>query len=249
MFTDFFSRLAAEIDFDGISAAINAAILFFSISFLFYFVIIAAIVVLYYLNAVGIYKMSVSAGIKNPWFSFIPFFDAIALGRLAEKYQKRNGEKSAKFSVILLVLKIVYELTAFVMVLLMMFGLGNFFVIAIKGILTADSSTAISSLAVLVPFFVSVLIYGLLGIAYSVVYYVAMWRVFGIFDSKNATVYTVLSIFFSFLTPIFVFVLRNKEPRFSYEERIKSRSLNNFHTVSAEPTSLEEENADNGENT
>lgn len=241
MYVNFFGQLLESIDFGRLSAVLNTVFLFISLYVIFIFVIVAAILVLYYLNAVGIYKMSVSAEIKNPWFAFIPFFDAFALGRLAEKYQKRNGTRPAKFSIILVVLNIVYELTALVMIFLMMFGLGNFFVIALKGAVTNDASTAISGLAVLVPYFVSVLIFCAVGIAYNVFYFIALWRVFGIFDSKNATAYTVLSIFFSFLAPIFVFVLRNKEPHFSYEERIKTRTLNNFHTVSAEQTSSQED--------
>ena len=250
MYANPFINFAENIDFGGLSAALNAILIFLSFYFLFVFAAIAAGVALYYLNAVGIYKMSVSAGIKNPWYSFIPFFDAIALGRLAEKYQKKNGAKSAKFSIILLVLKIAYELTAVVMVFLMMFSVGNTIVIAARGVVTNDASAAISGLAALLPYIVSVLVFCAVTIAYKVFCYIALWRVFGIFDSKNATAYTVLSVFFSFLAPIFVFVLRNKKPQYTYAERIQIRTMNNFHTVYSEPVPTVDENAaKNTENT
>ena len=243
MYANPFINFAENIDFGGVSAALNAILIFLSFYFLFVFAAISAGVVLYYLNAVGIYKMSVSAGIKNPWYSFIPFFDAIALGRLAEKYQKKNGAKSAKFSIILLVLKIAYELTAVVMVFLMMFSVGNTIVIAARGVATNDASAAISGLAALLPFLAATFVFCAVGIAYKVFCYIALWRVFGIFDSKNATAYTVLSVFFSFLAPIFVFVLRNKKPHFSCEERVQKIILNNFHTADSEPAPTAEKNA------
>lgn len=254
MYANPFINFAEDIDFGGLSAALNAIFIFLSFYFLFVFIAIAAGVVLYYLNAVGIYKMSVSAGIKNPWYSFIPFFDAIALGRLAEKYQKKNGARSAKFSIILLVLKIAYELTAVVMIFLMMFSVGNtVIIIAARGAMTNDTSAVISGLAALLPYIVSVLVFCAVAIAYKVFCYIALWRVFGIFDSKNATAYTVLSVFFSFLAPIFVFVLRDKKPQYTYAERIQIRTMNNFHTVYSEPAPIVDENAaentENAENT
>ena len=64
-------------------------------------------------------------------------------------------------------------------------------------------------------------------IAYVVIYYVALWRIFAAFDYNNATVYFVLSIVFSFLGPIFLFVLRNKQPVFDPREHFNYLYNNN----------------------
>ena len=54
---------------------------------------------------------------------------------------------------------------------------------------------------------------------YTVLHYVAFWRIVASFDNSNATLYTVLSVFFSFLDPIFLFIIRNKQPVFDPRER------------------------------
>ena len=65
------------------------------------------------------------------------------------------------------------------------------------------------------------------SIAYAVMYYVALWRIFAAFDYNNTTVYLVLSIVFSFLGPIFLFVLRNKQPVFDPREHFNYLYNNN----------------------
>ncbi len=54
-----------------------------------------------------------------------------------------------------------------------------------------------------------------ISIAYAVFYYMVLYRLFKIYRSQSATLYTVLSILFSFLIPIWFFIIRNDEPDFT----------------------------------
>lgn len=174
---------------------------------------------LYILNSIGLFKMSKSLGLSNAWISFVPILSVFSLGRIAQRYIKRNGSTSAKFSVILLVLYILQ------LVLAVVFSV--FLGLAIASIITNASSSIVNETAMTLDMFSAVIpviamYFVLFGItlAYTIIYYVALWRVFSIFNDSNATLFTVLSIFFKFLPQIFLFAVRNKEPKLTYSERL-----------------------------
>lgn len=52
------------------------------------------------------------------------------------------------------------------------------------------------------------------AIAYAVVFFIALWRVYYSFDKSNATLYIVLSIIFTISVPIILFIIRNRKPEF-----------------------------------
>lgn len=175
-----------------------------------FFSIIA--VALYLLEAFGLYGMAKGSGIGKPWRGFVPFANIFLFGKIAERYVKKDGKKSAKFGGLLLAFEILTSVLAFVT---MAFAIGMIFVLA-----TADNETdlAYSIVAPMLAMFISCFVLMGVSIAYIVLYYVALWRIFTAFDYNNATVYFVLSILFSFLGPIFLFVLRNKQPVFDTRE-------------------------------
>ena len=49
----------------------------------------------------------------------------------------------------------------------------------------------------------------------AIIKYIALWRVYSSFDGKNAVLFTVLSVLFNFLEPVFLFVIRNNQPNFA----------------------------------
>lgn len=206
-------------------------------------VLICALVsaVIYFLNAIGLYEMSASLGLKNPWYSFIPFLNSYAIGRTAEKYQKKNGAKSAKFSVILLTLEIVMAVLAVITLfsaVSTVIGAASF---AAGYLANATSSAGIGAyniMSVLWLVFAAFLLVGV-ATAYLVVYYIAFWRTCAVFDYKNASLYTVLSVFFSFLAPIFLFVIRKNKP-FTEGRAQLDRGIDNFSHSS--PVSEQKDN-------
>ncbi len=61
----------------------------------------------------------------------------------------------------------------------------------------------------------------LIALAISFYYYAALFRLYSIYEEKHRVVFLVLSIFFPFLGPIFIFVIRNKEandPRTDFKD-------------------------------
>ncbi len=168
--------------------------------------------VMYILQAFGLYGMAKGSGISAPWRGFIPFANTFLFGKIAERYVKKDGKKSAKFGGLLLAFEILTLVLAFAT---MAFAI-NVFSVLFAYLAYDTGDTAIIS-ATVSMIFSSIVLVGV-SIAYVVIYYVALWRIFTAFDYKNATVYFVLSIFFSFLGPIFLFVLRNKQPVFDTRE-------------------------------
>jgi len=168
-------------------------------------------IVIYLLEAIGVYKMAKSAEIKNPWLAFIPVANDWVFGTLAEKYKKKNGTKSARFGIILPVLEGI--------VLIEAIALTIFTVISIKEI-TGYALDAVNTSAEMAPeqfmslIPVIILYFALMAVAFAVVFFIALWRVYSSFDKSNATLYIVLSVIFTISVPIILFIIRNRKPEF-----------------------------------
>ena len=170
-------------------------------------------IAIYLLESISVYKMSKSAEIKNPWLAFIPVANDWVFGTLAEKYKKKNGTKSARFGIILPVLEGI--------VLIETIALTIFTVISVKEI-TGYALDAVNTSAEMAPeqfmslIPVIILYFALMAvaIAYAVVFFIALWRVYYSFDKSNATLYIVLSIIFTISVPIILFIIRNRKPEF-----------------------------------
>ncbi len=172
-------------------------------------------IIAYLLTSFGIYNMGKKLGVANPWLSFIPFANIYAFGKIAEHYIKKDGRPSAKFSKILLTFNIIILVLTVVLVTALLVG------VILEAMSNPDMNAyfeseefAVTGLyTFILPVVLGTLAICGLAIAYMVVTYVALWRIFSIFDPETATLYLVLSIFFGFLQPIFIFILRNREPQ------------------------------------
>jgi len=182
---------------------------------IYYLVVFGVSITMYLFESIGLYKMGNNMGLPNPWLSFIPFANVYAFGRIAEKYVKLDGKPSAKFGKILLTLYIIMcallvalLVVVFVFVLLEAMGSPSLDAFFNSDIVSAPAST-------LFVIFLLVSVFGILGvaIAFSIVYYIALWRLFALYDHDNATVYFVLSFIFGIMGPIFIFILRNKQAK------------------------------------
>lgn len=170
-------------------------------------------IAIYLLESISVYKMAKSAEIKNPWLAFIPVANDWVFGTLAEKYKKKNGTKSARFGIILPVLEGI--------VLIEAIALTIFTVISIKEI-TGYALDAVNTSTEMVPeqfmslIPVIILYFALMAvaIAYAVVFFIALWRVYSSFDKSNATLYILLSVIFTISVPIILFIIRNRKPEF-----------------------------------
>ena len=176
-------------------------------------------IAIYLLESISVYKMAKSAEIKNPWLAFVPVANDWVFGTLAEKYKKKNGTKSARFGIILPVLEGI--------VLIEAIALTIFTVISIKEI-TGYALDAVNTSAEMAPeqfmslIPVIILYFALIAvaIAYAVVFFIALWRVYSSFDKSNATLYIVLSVIFTISVPIILFIIRNRKPEFDPHNNI-----------------------------
>jgi len=75
-------------DFGITEPKLFALIILYSLLF---FLILAAVLVLFYLKGYGIYIMSRKLNIKRSWYGFVPFANIFAFGRLADISAKGKG--------------------------------------------------------------------------------------------------------------------------------------------------------------
>ncbi len=205
-----------------------------AIAFFVIFALILSVVsfVMYLLQAIGIYKMGKNMGLTSPWIAFIPIVNKYAFGRIAEKYIKTDGRPSAKFSKILLALEIVSMVLVLVIIVALFIGLIAEAVVANSYAdpdfyLGSDEFVSSTIYSILLPMIIGEFVLIGFSIAKTVITYVALWRIFVIFDMETATVYLVLSIFFNFVQPIIIFILRNRQPRIFMPQPVAEEQLEN----------------------
>lgn len=160
----------------------------------------AYIIVLYIFQAIGISKMMKSLKLNNSWMAYVPIFNTYAFGKVAEQYIKKDGRKSAKFSVILLVCQFV------ILFLSIILSIVSFSVSFAAASGETEMTMVMSIVIMLFSLFVMACSYAVMAVQY-----VALWRIFAIFAPKNATLYTVLSIFLA-ISSFLIFASRNAKP-------------------------------------
>ncbi len=201
------------IDFDALGIS-RAAFSAFLIAFAVYSAVFLAVALaLYILRAAGIYKMALNAGIKQPWLAFVPVANAYTFGLLAEKNNRKKTTDKTKYSVVLLTLRIIG--TVFFV------AAAVTFVIAVAKILTFayaayenDTKLSLEALGSIVLPIILFAVFTLVTLAFIIIRYIALWRIYNAYDSSNAAAYTVVSVLFNFTDPIFLFILRNRTPMF-----------------------------------
>lgn len=152
------------------------------------------------LKAIALYDLSRRRGYKNAWLSFIPVVNSYVLGGISDNISLFRGKKST-IKVWLLAANIagavaITPIAAFIMDFLPNLGYYNY------------------SQTMLYQFILSMLMVtlasGLISLAATVLTYVACYKIYSDYVPRDAVLYLVLSLFFPFLTPIFLFVIRKK---------------------------------------
>lgn len=190
-----------------------------AVSFFFTFFIgaiaVSAVIgiAIYLLESISVYKMAKSAEIKNPWLAFIPVANDWVFGTLAEKYKKKNGTKSARFGIILPVLEGIVLIEAIALTIFTVISIKEITGYALDAINTS-SEMAPEQFMSLIPVIILYFALMAVAIAYAVVFFIALWRVYSSFDKSNATLYIVLSVIFTISVPIILFIIRNRKPEF-----------------------------------
>lgn len=149
---------------------------------------------IYVFTALALSTMARRRGIAAPWLAWIPVANLWLLGSLSDQYRYLTWGQVKHKRVVLLVLEIVTG------------ALSGALVGCAVWVFAANGSTAS-----LVTLLAAVLLTGGTAIALGVVKLMALYDVYASCDPRNAALYLVLSIFFRFLKPVFLFVSRNLE--------------------------------------
>lgn len=176
-----------------------------------YVMLIAVSVGQYVLQSLGTYTMAKRRGIRHPWLSWIPIGSDWMWGCLADQYQYVAKGKIKNRRKVLLALSILIVVLA-----LVIFGLYVSIVVKIASngeTIQVMSNQQIVQLFMgefLGAFAVAGMLY-VVSIVLMVFRYIALHNIYVSCVPGNAVLYLVLSIVFSFLTPVFVFLCRKKD--------------------------------------
>ena len=170
-------------------------------------------IAIYLLESISVYKMAKSAEIKNPWLAFVPVANDWVFGTLAEKYKKKNGTKSARFGIILPVLEGIVLIESVALTIFTVISISKITGYAFDAVNTS-AEMAPEQFMSLIPVIILYFALMAVAIAYAVVFFIALWRIYSAFDKSNATLYIVLSIIFTISVPIILFIIRNRKPEF-----------------------------------
>ena len=185
----------------------------FTVIYLFSYLLGSALgVAVYVFTAIALFKMAKACGLERPWLSFIPVANVFLMGQIADAYCRRNeGKKTAYRKTLLglnianLALSVIVCIVAIVMVVMVILEVAT---APMQD--TAPTPIIVTTLVMLALCFIMLAVLAV----YMVFYYIALHKVFKLFDPANATLFLVLCIFFTVAQPIILMILRQKEPVF-----------------------------------
>ncbi len=172
----------------------------FAFIFLFYLVMMGWGIASYIFQSLGLYTIAKRRGIYNPWLSWLPFGSMWILGSISDQYQHvaKGCVKNRR--------KILLGLTiAMVAVMLLMYA--GMFGMAL-GVVGEMEAVAATGGVVTVLAAVGFLVITVIAVVYQ---YIATYDLYASCEPNNAVLYLVLSILFSVVMPVFIFVCRKKD--------------------------------------
>lgn len=163
-------------------------------------------VMAYVFNSLGLHTMAKRRGIRRPWLSWLPVGVSWILGCISDQYQYVTKGKIRNRRKLMMILEIAtYVLMIFFFV---------YFIGFVVNVIASHMADTLIPAQLIVPVLIMVGSCGAMcavAIVLTVFQYIAYYDLFRSADPKRAVAFLVLSIFFSFLLPIFVFVSRKKE--------------------------------------
>lgn len=177
-------------------------VVYFAAILLVYIYTIAA----YVLHAYGLYTMAMRRGIKRPWLAWLPIGTSWILGNIADQYRyvARGEIKNRRKLILGLTIGIVVLFLAIYGTVLASFL--TFFDMVLAGY--GDEKKLLMVFGILMLCYVGMAVLALIQL---VTEYVCYYDLFNSCTPNHSVTLIVLSIFFSFLLPFFVFALRNKD--------------------------------------
>ena len=163
-------------------------------------------ILVYILQSLGFYTIANRRGIHHPWMAWLPIVNMWILGSIADQYRyvAKGQVKSRRKTLVGLMIALYVLLFVMLgsMIALLITGIGSEFDMAIS-----DAGMAVP----LIIFAVSYVAMMVVAIVTTVYQYICLYDLFCSCNPNNAVAFLVLSIFFNFLLPYFVFACRKKD--------------------------------------
>ena len=161
-------------------------------------VMLAIWAVMYILQAIGLRRLSITAGLSHPAFAFVPVLRWVQLGKLAERRLPRDraGRKVFAYSVHLPI----------VMVLNTLLNIAYSVYMSVYMFITPDAVPS-DRLAGLMSGVSTA--YSIINMIAVVMLLLALFRVFNAVGASSPMLFTILCGVISFCMPIMLFVFRN----------------------------------------
>lgn len=176
---------------------------FIGIFILFFAVILIIQIVIYVIQAIGLYTLAKNKDDRCSILAWIPILNWFILGKLIDEKVKLGSLELKKAHIWMPVAEGVFLMVSIVTQVISLAG-NNMY---LTGAGYADSGF------IMVTSLFTILI-SLISIVWAVLQYAAYYRLYKIYAPENAVLYLVLSIFFrNLLIPIFIFVIRNRKPQ------------------------------------
>lgn len=175
----------------------------------FAIVVVAALwaLAMYVLESVGLYTIARNRGLRHPWMAWVPVLNHWLLGCVSDQYRYVVKGQIRNRRTLLLALVILSTLVGW-------FGSGVSVanVSALGQMLEGGAAPYAGMITGTVGTGLLVAAAGLAVRALLKVFrYMTLYDVYTSCDPNNNVLYLVLGILFSFLTPVFLFVNRNKD--------------------------------------
>ena len=150
-------------------------------------------IAIYVLTALSLYTVAKRRGIAAPWLAWVPVARLWVLGSLSDQYRYlTQGQIRHKRISLLVWTGASWVLTGGIVV----------------GTIAAIAGASVGAILTVLCLALAV---AWAAIVYVVLYFMALYDVYASCDPQNAALYLVLSIFFRFLVPVFLFISRDME--------------------------------------
>ncbi len=163
-------------------------------------------VLVYVLQSLGMYTIANRRGIRNPWLAWIPVVNVWTLGSISDQYQYVVKGKIRNRRKILLGLGI----ANIVLMIPLLISYFEFLSSALENTFANDAEM-MELMGPLLLMLGIALVIMVVAVVQTVFAYIAYYDLFASCKPDNAVLFLVLSIFFSFLLPYFVFACRKKD--------------------------------------
>jgi hypothetical protein len=163
--------------------------------------------VFYVLKSLGMYTIAKRRGINNPWLAWLPIGSEWIAGSIADQYQYVAKGKVTNNRIIMLILGIAS-------IVISWFETGaslDSFAGMMDAVMMEDMDAMMAASGAAATSGLIALLGAGVSIAAVVFWYISMYNLYSSCCPENNVLFVVLSIFFGFLEPFFIFCNRNKD--------------------------------------